>query len=183
MAKADWDVLGRYGQLDAVATWEGFKIFKLATDANTEWGPVLWDCMRTDFITHICLHIESYKRGVRIDIDKMYEYGKKIEEKKDAAYKAIFSDHRIAEVIVNEWIPKLEAEHLAAMPQQRVTKSGAINKTDVRSMEKWLEKQETLLEDNPINLNSDLQMKWLFSKLFDVEIRGDKCYVYEKDSV
>ena len=180
MCHADWDILGYYGQLDAVATWEVYKRCKAAMEYDTIWGPVMWDMLTTDFITHIMLHIESYRAGVIIDVEAIGLYGTTLDQSINEARAAFYLNDKIRSVIENEWQDHHRAQWEAEEPTKRVTNSGALHGQYVNSLARWKKRGETLIVDNPFSIDSDQHIKFLFSKLFEVEIRGAKAYVYRK---
>lgn len=175
MCQAPFDILGRYNQLDAAATWEMYKLFsECITDYHDTWGQYYWDYHHQDFMTLCLLQIEAYKTGLHLDLANLKQYCELVTSEMEQALQTLRDDPRVS-VFVEEFEDYQKAQ--VVNKHEKYTKTGTINKNWLR----FEKSKDDKLNDITFNFNSSDQIKWLITKIFDVKQSGKVYKVYEKE--
>ena len=161
MAKADWEVLGYYNQVDSHCTWH---LYKMMSDVvnSYNWGTYFWQFLEEDFSTWIDLHFQSYINGLYVDVSYTENLLVEMEDEIEQRKQDIF-EHEDIKPFVDEFnlkVIQVQQEKLDSKPP--TTSKGEVNK----NWEKAALKLEMVRNQQHFNLDSPQQLSWLlYSKL------------------
>ena len=176
MCHADWEVLGKYNQLDSAATWEIYKRCKEAiSDHWDTWGKFFMTTHQEDHMTLLELQVSAYREGLTIDVEALRSYSETLEREATDRYKA-FTDHPKIAAALELWNNKILSDYIELEPKKKYKKNGDI----AANYTKWENKKDQFLEDNKFNINSPQQLQWICHQLFDVYVQGDVAILEEK---
>jgi DNA polymerase I-like protein with 3'-5' exonuclease and polymerase domains len=179
MCHADWEVLGKYNQLDSAATWEIYKRCKEAiSDHWDTWGKFFMTTHQEDHMALLELQVSAYREGLTIDVKALRSYSETLEREAKERYEAFESHPKIAAAL-ELWNNKILSDYLQLEPKKKYKQNGdiAVNYT------KWENKKDQFLEDNKFNINSPQQLQWICHQLFDVYVQGDVAILEEKEEI
>ena len=165
MAKAEWEKLGYYNQIDSHATWHLYKMMGEVIDEH-EWGEAFRQFLREDFNNWLMLHFNSYVMGLYVDVEYAKGFLVEIEQEVEDREREILSHPDIAPYIreYNDAVAKVQEENLASKP--KFTKKGDVSKN-------WLkaEAKLTLVRSTQhFNVSSSKQLAWLLYDKLDCEV-------------
>ena len=161
MAKADWDVLGYYNQIDSHCTWYLYKMMAEVLDSH-DWGTYFWQFLEQDFRTWLDLHFQSYINGLYVDVlyteSLLLEMEEEIEQRKLDIF-----NHEDIKPFVEEFNNKVvQAQQEKVDSKPKMTSKGDISK----NWEKAATKLELIKNSQHFNLDSPSQLSWLlYNKL------------------
>ncbi len=167
MAKADWDTLGYYNQIDSHVTWHLFKIMETSINDNKDtWGSHFWDFLEQDIHTWITQHTRTYIQGLMVDVQYTKEFIKQIEQEIEDRKHEIFS-HEDIKPHVDYYNQKvIEAQENNLNSKNKFNKDGSLSK----NWEKANTKLEIVKRYNHFNLDSPKQLGWLLYNKLDSEV-------------
>ena len=162
----DWEVLGRYNQIDSAATWELFCMMREIVDQHKDtWGQFFWEYHQQDFLNLVDLQVETYFHGLNIEVESTQLYsqtvGQEILDKK-----AIFLEHEDIAPGVKAFNDSVIDEFQKGL--NLIPKFKKDGKTTVR----WkiaIQTLEELKASQNFNINSAKHLCWLFYEYLKIE--------------
>lgn len=175
MCHAPWEILGGYNQLDSAATWELYKLFKdVVNEYEETWGSHYWPYIEQDYMTHLLLQIESYGRGLYLNLENLKKYKGVLEREINEYRNRFMAEPRVAKYI--QEYNKEQAKYIVNKHKQ-YTKNGKVN----QNWQKFEDKKQAKIDEVQFNVDSTNQIRWLVSKVFDITRHGNVYKVYHKE--
>jgi DNA polymerase I-like protein with 3'-5' exonuclease and polymerase domains len=160
MAKAPWEILGKYNAMDTAATWQLYKHF-MATIEEHGWQENVMAFQSEDFVNLMELLIEQQFKGLTIDMENHFKFDKKIETQIQNK-KSQFLSHPKVKSHVEYYQQVLVEELVKTLPEQ-YTKTGKV----AANYTKKIEKIEATKQRLDFNIDSGKQLQWLmYDRLF-----------------
>lgn len=154
MAKAPWDILGKYNALDAAGTWQLYKVFMETAESNG-WGDAILDFHKQDFINLIELLIEQQIKGMELDTKELEAYDNQIAAEIEERRQKFLQHSEVKEHV--EFYQQLIIDELEATKPEQYTKTGSV----AARYTKWLAKKERAEQAIDFNIDSPKQLQWL----------------------
>jgi DNA polymerase I-like protein with 3'-5' exonuclease and polymerase domains len=156
MAKAPWDILGKYNALDALAAWELYKWFK-EISSEYDWCDAYWSYHHDETMTAMELSIEQWLEGIHIDMPQLRQYDKSLELDMADKQQQVF-DYPEAKPFIEQYQLELIKKFKKVRPKpDKYTKTGKI----ASRYSNWVNDIARLKRSKDFNLNSPQQLQWL----------------------
>lgn len=174
MAKAPWDILGKYNALDAGATWQLFEYFQSVL-RQYDWGDLLWNYHQQEHLGEVNLLIQQQFSGMQLDLEKLKDYDRRLIFEIMEKSNEFLAIPEVSKVITR--YNDLNSEKIQEFAPKKFKKNGDISKV----WEKWDEKRRVAVaagiwkfaqkKPQSFNLNSGPDLVKLFFGELGYEIK------------
>lgn len=156
MSDAPFDILGRYNQLDAAATWELYKLFRETIEANQEgWAAYIVDYLREAYSEYRQI-LDVNHTGIPVDMEWLTQYTAKTEAAAKRLLDEFLSQSQVAPHI--QVFNETQVKDLLSAEPAPLTKTGKPAANHL----KWQAKVQEAKVTQHFNVSSNDHLSWLF---------------------